>query len=197
MNIASNTFPKQRCFGNKPGQELYARYHDEEWGIPVQDEQRLFEMLILEGAQAGLSWETILKRRQAYREAFYHFDPKKVAVMTDVELQALCQNPGIIRNRLKIEAARQNAQVFLNVQQEFGSFATYLTRFVPQPIRNHWQSFSEVPSTTPVSDALARDLKQRGMKFVGSTIIYAFMQAVGLVDDHPVGCWCYARKRNF
>ncbi len=183
---------KSRCFGNKPGQAFYAQYHDEEWGVPVHDDRHLFEMLILEGAQAGLSWETILKRREGYRAAFHHFDPTKVAAMTDQDLLRLCEDERIIRNRLKIFAARQNAQVFLQIQKEFGSFDAYLWRFVNgTPIQNHWQSFQEVPVTSPESDALSKDLKKRGMKFVGSTILYAFMQAVGMVNDHLVCCWRY------
>jgi len=183
---------KTRCFGNKPHQTLYAQYHDTEWGLPSHDDQHLFEMLILEGAQAGLSWETILKRRDGYRKAFYHFDPQKVSVMTDPELEALIQNPEIIRNRLKIYSARKNAKVFLDIQKEFGSFDIYLWGFVQnQPIQNHWKHFSEVPVKTTESDALSKDLKKRGMNFVGSTIIYAFMQAVGMVNDHLVECWKY------
>jgi DNA-3-methyladenine glycosylase I len=148
-------------------------------------------MLILEGAQAGLSWETILKRREGYRKAFYHFDPFKVASMTDQELELLRQNEEIIRNRLKIYAARKNAQVFLKIQQEYGSFDRYLWAFVNgKPVINHWQSFKDIPPTTSESDALSKDLKKRGMTFVGSTIIYAYMQAVGLVNDHLVNCWC-------
>lgn len=186
---------KNRCFGNKPGQILYAQYHDEEWGVPVHDDRHLFEMLILEGAQAGLSWEAILKRREGYRAAFHHFDPVKVAAMTDQELMELCEDIRIIRNRLKIFAACQNAQVFLQIQKEFGSFDAYLWRFVNGvPIQNHWQNFKETPVTSPESDALSKDLKKRGMKFVGSTIMYAFMQAVGMVNDHPVQCWRYSRR---
>ena len=185
---------KTRCFGNKPGQAVYAQYHDEEWGVPVHDDKRLFEMLILEGAQAGLSWETILKRREGYRRAFHYFDPVKVAAMTDSELEALRHNDAIIRNRLKIYAARQNAQIFLKIQKEFGSFDAYLWAFVKnKPVRNRWKTLSEVPVTTPESDALSKDLKKRGMKFVGSTIMYAFMQAVGMVNDHWVGCWCFGK----
>ena len=184
-----------RCFGNKPNQTLYAQYHDEEWGIPQHEDQHLFEMLILEGAQAGLSWETILKRRENYRKAFHQFDPIKVAKMTDSELEAQIQNEGIIRNRLKVYSTRQNAQAFLAIQKEFGSFDTYLWRFVDnKPIQNHWQSFSEIPTDTKESDALSKDLKKRGMRFVGTTIMYAFMQAVGMADDHLKDCWCYARK---
>jgi DNA-3-methyladenine glycosylase I len=184
------TDAKIRCFGNKPQQTLYAQYHDEEWGIPVHDDQHLFEMLILEGAQAGLSWETILKRRQAYREVFHHFNPIKVAAMIDQELEALCHHKPIIRNRLKIFSARKNAQIFLKIQKEFGSFNNYLWRFVNgQPIKNHWENFQDIPTRTTISDALSKDLKKRGMSFVGSTIMYAFMQAVGLVNDHLHHCW--------
>jgi DNA-3-methyladenine glycosylase I len=168
----------------------YICYHDEEWGVPVHDDRHLFEMLILEGAQAGLSWKTILKRRDAYREAFHQFDIPKVAAMTDEELEAQLHNPGIICNRLKIFGTRQNAHVFLTIQEEFGSFDTYLWRFVDeQPLINRWASLSEVPAKTPQSDALSKDLKKRGMTFVGSTIMYAFMQAVGMVNDHMQGCW--------
>lgn len=182
-----------RCFGNKPGQELYAQYHDHEWGIPLHDDRRLFEMLILEGAQAGLSWETVLKKREGYRQAFHCFDPAKVAGMTDKELEALRENPEIIRNRLKIYAARQNARVFLEIQGEFGSFDKYVWQFVNnQPIINRWSSFQDVPVSTKESDALSKDLKKRGMTFVGSTIIYAYMQAVGMVNDHLTSCWRYA-----
>lgn len=184
----------KRCFGDKPGQELYANYHDTEWGVPVHDDQRLFEMLILEGAQAGLSWETILKRRDGYRNAFHQFDVGKVSQMSDAELNALCQNPNIIRNRLKIYATRTNARVFIQIQQEFGSFAAYLWRFVGnKQIINHWHALSDMPPSTPESDALSKDLKKRGMTFVGSTIMYAFMQAVGLVNDHIISCWRYGK----
>jgi DNA-3-methyladenine glycosylase I len=179
---------KYRCFGS--GKALYAAYHDDEWGVPVHDDRQLFEMLILEGAQAGLSWETILKRREGYRQAFFHFDPEKVAQMTDAELNRLRDNEDIIRNRLKIYATRQNARVFLEIQKEFGSFDQYVWRFVSgKPIVTRRQSLKEIPPTTPESLALSKDLKKRGMTFVGPTIIYAFMQAVGLVDDHLVNCW--------
>ena len=185
---------KIRCFGGKPGQEFYAAYHDREWGVPVHDDRRLFEMLILEGAQAGLSWETVLKKRDGYRKAFYNFDVQRVARMTDAQLARLRDNPGIIRNRLKIEAARRNARVFLEIQKEFDSFSDYLWRFVGgQPIDKRRQRPQEIPVTTPESDALAKDLKKRGMTFVGSTIIYAYMQAVGLVNDHLESCWCRRR----
>lgn len=185
---------KKRCFGGETGKEFYADYHDNEWGIPVHDDQRLFELLILEGAQAGLSWETVLKKREGYRKAFYQFDPKKVASMKDRELEALRDNPAIIRNRLKIYAARQNALVFLEIQKEFGSFDIYVWNFVKgKPIQNHWKKLKDIPATTPESEALSKDLKKRGMTFVGSTIIYAYMQAVGMVNDHLIDCWCYKK----
>lgn len=187
---------KRRCFGGQPGKEFYAEYHDNEWGIPVHDDKHLFEMLILEGAQAGLSWETILKRRQGYREAFHYFDPVKVASMTDAELNALLQNENVIRNRLKIYAARQNAQVFLKIQEEHHSFDRYVWNFVGgKPIVNHRKELSDIPPTTVESDALSKDLKKRGMTFVGSTIIYAYMQAVGLVNDHLADCWIVSHTR--
>lgn len=179
---------KTRCFGD--GKEFYAHYHDHEWGIPSHDDQHLFELLILEGAQAGLSWETILKRREGYWKAFHQFDVAKVAAMTDEELESLRENPKIIRNRLKIYAARQNAKVFLEIVQEFGSFHRYLWHFVNgKPIINKLQHLRDAPAHTPESDALSKDLKRRGMTFVGSTIIYAYMQAVGLVNDHITTCW--------
>jgi len=181
---------KVRCFGNKSNQEFYAQYHDTEWGIPSHDDRHLFELLILEGAQAGLTWETILKRRHGYQKSFYNFDPHSVAAMTDQELEQLRANPAIIRNRLKIYAARQNARVFINIQQEFGSFDAYLWRFVDnKPIVNRWHALSDMPAKTSISDALSKDLKKRGMSFVGSTIMYAYMQAVGMVNDHIVTCW--------
>lgn len=186
---------KKRCFGGQLGKELYAVYHDTEWGVPSHDDQHLFEMLILEGAQAGLSWETILKRRAGYRAAFYDFDPHKVAAMDDDELEALRGNPEIIRNKLKIYATRRNALVFLQIQQEYGSFDAYLWNYVGEnQIVNHRKHFKDVPVTTAVSDALSKDLKKRGMTFVGSTIMYAYMQAVGLVDDHLADCWKVTKK---
>lgn len=185
---------KTRCFGGKPGQEFYAHYHDHEWGVPSHDDQHLFELLILEGAQAGLSWETILKKREGYRKAFHNFDPAKVAVMSDEELESLRHNPEIIRNRLKIYAARQNAQAYLRIQQEFGSFDHYLWGFVGgESLVNHWKQFEEVPSCTPLSDSISKDLKRRSMTFVGSTIIYAYLQAVGVVNDHLSACWRYGK----
>ncbi|MBY0501528.1 MAG: DNA-3-methyladenine glycosylase I [Alphaproteobacteria bacterium] len=179
-----------RCFGGEPGKEFYAEYHDHEWGVPSHNDRHLFEMLILEGAQAGLSWETILKKREGYRKAFHHFDPHKVAFMSNMELETLRENPGIIRNRLKIYGTRQNARVFLKIQDEFGSFDSYVWRFVNgTPLINHWKHSKETPSSTPQSDALSKDLKKRGMTFVGSTIMYAYMQAVGMVNDHLISCW--------
>ncbi|MFP4457833.1 MAG: DNA-3-methyladenine glycosylase I [Clostridia bacterium] len=185
----------RRCFGDKEGQEDYAKYHDTEWGRPVHDDQKLFEFLVLEGAQAGLSWYTVLKRREGYRKAFHQFDPKKVATMTDQELEELRGDTGIIRNKLKIKSARKNAQVFLNIQEEFGSFDKYLWSYVDgKPIINHFHDYSEVPVNTDISDELSKDLKKRGMSFVGSTIMYAYMQAVGLVDDHLE--WCFIKNKN-
>lgn len=182
--------PRQRCFGNKPGQGLLAAYHDTEWGVWSDDERYLFEMLVLEGAQAGLNWETVLKKRENYRKAFYNFDVHKVAAMDDAALQRLMHNPGLIRNRLKIQSVRQNAQVFLTIQQEYGAFATYLKSFVKEAPRiGRWQKLADVPTTSPESCALSKDLKKRGMRFVGPTILYAYMQAVGLVCDHLQACW--------
>lgn len=190
-----HTAEKKRCFGGLPGKEFYAAYHDHEWGVPVHDDRHLFEMLILEGAQAGLSWEIILKRREGYRKAFHNFDPVKVAKMSDAELESVLLDQGIIRNRLKVFAARQNAEVFLEIQQEFGSFDQYVWRFVGgKPIVNHWRQFKEVPCFSKESDALAKDLKKRGMTFVGTKIMYSFMQAVGMVDDHLSDCWLRALR---
>lgn len=181
----------KRCFANDPHQELYAQYHDNEWGKPVYDDKTLFEFLILEGAQAGLSWETILKRRMGYRKAFYHFSVNKVAKMTDKELDLLCTNPDIIRNKRKIYSTRQNAQVFIAIKKEYKSFSNYLWQYVDnKPIVNNWQTARQIPTSTPISEAISKDLKKRGMSFVGPTIIYAYMQAVGLVDDHLISCCC-------
>lgn len=169
---------------------LYQSYHDLEWGVPVHDDRLLFEFLTLEGAQAGLSWITILRKREAYRIAFGGFDPAEVATFDNNRQIQLLADSGIIRNRLKISSTIGNARAFLQVQEEFGSFDSYLWRFVDgRPIRNVWPSFRDVPATTPVSDALSRDLKKRGFRFVGSTICYAFMQAVGMVNDHTTDCF--------
>jgi DNA-3-methyladenine glycosylase I len=176
--------------------EQYVEYHDLEWGVPVHNDRLLFEFLILEGAQAGLSWETILKKRDTYRAAFDGFNPAVVARYGKRKQEALLKNPGIVRNRLKIESAVQNAQAFLAVQDEFGTFAEYVWSFVAgEPQQNRWKSMSDVPARTPESDALSKDLKRRGFRFVGSTICYAFMQAVGMVNDHLVECFRYAELR--
>jgi DNA-3-methyladenine glycosylase I len=181
---------KTRCFGNGENEKYYADYHDFEWGVPVHDDRLLFEMLILEGAQAGLSWKTVLKKRDGYRKAFFNFLPDKVAALTDGYLDSLIQNPNIIRNKLKIYSARRNARVFIDIQKEFGSFDNYVWQFVNgTPIMNNWSSFEKVPATTKESDALSKDLKKRGMNFVGSTIIYAYMEAIGMVNDHLIDCW--------
>lgn len=173
---------------------LYIRYHDEQWGVPCHDDRVLFEFLVLEGAQAGLSWITILKRQEGYRRAFCQFDVHQVASMTDEDVVTLMQDTGIIRNRRKIESAINNARAFINVQQEFGSFSQYLWSFVNhQPIVNRWQTMEDVPATTDTSDRLSRDLKKRGFSFVGSTICYAYMQAMGLVNDHLVSCPSYPK----
>jgi DNA-3-methyladenine glycosylase I len=181
----------KRCTwcGNDP---LYIAYHDKEWGAPVHDDRQLFEMLILEGAQAGLSWLTILKKRDNYRQAFHRFDPGKVARYDQEDVQRLMQDKGIVRNRLKIEAAIKNARGFLQICEEHSSFANYLWHYVDnKPIINSWQTVTDIPANTPLSDRLSKDLKKRGFNFVGSTICYAFMQAVGMVNDHTVGCFRY------
>jgi DNA-3-methyladenine glycosylase I len=176
-----------RCFGDNS--ELYARYHDEEWGVPVHDDRVLFEFLILEGAQAGLSWETILRKRENYRKAFADFDPAKVARFTPARVEKLLHDEGIVRNRLKVAGAVKNAKAFLAVQKEFGSFDAFLWPLVGgKPLRNRRRTLRDIPARTPESDALSTALKQRGFTFVGSTIMYAFMQAVGMVDDHIDGC---------
>ncbi|MDF9390990.1 MULTISPECIES: DNA-3-methyladenine glycosylase I [Methylococcus] len=165
-------------------------YHDTEWGVPLHDDVKLFEYLVLDGAQAGLSWTTIIKKREAYRQAFDGFDPAAVAHYDEARIAVLLANPGIVRNRLKIESAVRNARVYLRIQDEFGSFDNYLWRFVDgMPVRNAWRDLCEIPASTPLSDTLSRDLKRRGCNFVGSTICYAFMQAAGLVNDHLVDCF--------
>jgi len=183
---------KRRC--EWAASELMTRYHDTEWGVPVHNDRRLFEFLILEGAQAGLSWETVLKKRPAYRKAFDNFEAKKIARYTSGKAKLLLANPGIIRNRLKIKAAMQNTRAFLAVQKEFGSFNRYIWQFTGgRPRINAWRSLKQLPARTAESDAMSRDLKQRGFTFVGSTICYAFMQAVGMVNDHLVGCFRYRK----
>jgi DNA-3-methyladenine glycosylase I len=180
---------KPRCAwcGTDP---MYVRYHDEEWGVPVHDDRIHFEFLILEGAQAGLSWSTILRKREAYRDAFAGFDAERVARFGPRDVERLMRNAGIVRNRLKIEAAPKNARAFLEVQDEFGSFDAYVWGFIGgKPRQNRWKAMSQVPATTPESDVLSKDLKRRGFGFVGSTVIYAHMQATGLVNDHVVACF--------
>lgn len=175
----------------------YINYHDTEWGVPVHNDRVHFEFLILEGAQAGLSWSTILKRREGYRNAFADFNPEEVARFDEAKVQELKQNPAIIRHELKIRSAISNARHFLDIQNEFGSFDTYVWQFVGgEPIVNHWESIKEVPATTKESEALSIDLKKRGFKFVGSTIIYAYMQACGLVMDHTKDCFRYQEILN-
>jgi DNA-3-methyladenine glycosylase I len=169
---------------------LYVAYHDEEWGVPVHDDRMLFEFLVLEGAQAGLSWITILRKRDAYRRAFDRFDPRKIARYDERKVAALLADAGIVRNRAKIESAIKNAKAFLEVQAEFGTFDAYQWRFVDgRPVQNRWRSMKEIPARSEQSDALSKDLKRRGFSFVGSTIVYAHMQAVGMVNDHLVGCF--------
>ncbi len=179
-----------RCAWVPENNPLYQQYHDEEWGVPVHDDKTHFEFLILEGAQAGLSWETVLKKREGYRKAFYDFDVEKCARLTDEELAERLQNPEIIRNRLKVFSVRKNAGVFIDIQKEFGSFDQYIWSFVGgTPVRRHPQSISDIPATSPESDKLSKDLKKRGMTFVGSTIMYAYLQATGLVNDHTKNCF--------
>jgi DNA-3-methyladenine glycosylase I len=182
---------KKRCDW-VPDDAVYIEYHDSEWGVPLHDDQRLFEFLILEGTQAGLSWLTILKKRENYRLALDGFDAETIAKYEPVKIRELLNNPGIVRNRLKLEAAVTNAKAFLNVQGEFGSFDRYIWQFVGgKPIRNQWRSVAEIPSRSHASDAMSKDLKRRGFTFVGTTICYAFMQAVGMVNDHTVDCFRY------
>jgi DNA-3-methyladenine glycosylase I len=172
--------------------DLMIHYHDREWGVPVHDDRTLFEFLILEGMQAGLSWETILKKRENYRQAFDNFDANKISRYNEQKIERLLNNPGIIRNRLKVRAGVQNAKSFLTVQKEFRSFDAYIWQFVDgNPIRNRWKSLKDIPATSPASDTMSKDLKRRGFKFCGSTICYAFMQAIGMVNDHVTGCFRY------
>lgn len=189
--MRANGVNRVRCAwaGDTP---LYCAYHDEEWGVPLHDDRRLFEFLILEGAQAGLSWITILKKRAEYRAAFDNFDAARVAGYGADKIQSLLQNPGIVRNRLKVESAVVNAQEFLKVQEEFGGFDEFIWHFVGgRPRQNAWKDISKIPAQTAESDAMSRELKRRGFKFVGSTICYAFMQATGMVNDHTTSCFRY------
>ncbi len=184
--------PVTRCKWAEGVSLDYIAYHDQEWGVPVHDDRVQFEFLILEGAQAGLSWSTILNKRAGYRKAFADFDPNKVARFTDKRVEKLLQDPGIVRNRLKVQSAVTNARAFLAVQEEFGSFSEYIWGFVDgKPIQNRFRRDADIPATSRQSDALSKDLKKRGFKFVGSTIVYAHMQATGLVNDHVVGCFRY------
>ena len=183
---------KIRCAWSEGVSEDYENYHDTEWGVPVVDDRTQFEFLILEGAQAGLSWSTILNKRAGYRRNFAEFDPAKVARFTERRIEKILEDPGIVRNRLKVTSAVTNAKAFLEVQKEFGSFSKYIWGFVGgRPIQNAFEKDSDVPATSPESDALSKDLKARGFKFVGSTIIYAHMQATGMVNDHVTGCFRY------
>ncbi len=176
--------------------QLYLKYHDEEWGVPVHDDRKLFEFLVLEGAQAGLSWLTVLKKRENYRKAFDKFDPHKIARYSDAKVKELLNNPGIIRNKLKVDASINNAKAFLAVQKEFGSFDKYIWQFVNyKPRINAWKTLQELPAKTKESDAMSIDMKKRGFKFVGSTICYAHMQATGMVNDHTINCFRYKESR--
>jgi DNA-3-methyladenine glycosylase I len=182
---------KHKC-GWCVGDDLYEAYHDTEWGVPVYDDDTLFEFLILETFQAGLSWITILRKRENFRKAFDDFDYKKIAEYSQKKIDSLLQDAGIIRNKLKINATVTNAQAFMEVQKEFGSFSNYIWAFTDgKPITNNWKDYKQAPATTPLSDAISKDLKKRGFKFVGSTVIYAHMQATGMVNDHEVGCFRY------
>lgn len=192
VNLLSDWVPddRTRCAWVAGGNALYYRYHDEEWGVPVHDDRRHFEFLLLEGAQAGLSWATVLNKREGYRRLFADFDPQRVARFTRRRVRLLLEDPAIIRNRLKVEAAVANAKAFLDVQREFGSFDAYIWRFVGgRPLRRRRRASREIPATTRESDGLSKDLKQRGFRFVGSTVVYSHMQAVGMVNDHLVSCF--------
>jgi DNA-3-methyladenine glycosylase I len=189
--------PMKRCPWSLAVSDAYQAYHDTEWGVPARDDRTQFEFLLLEGAQAGLSWSTVLHKREGYRKAFADFDPFKVSRFTDKRIEKLILNPAIIRNRLKINSAVTNARAFLEVQAEFDSFSHYIWGFVDgEPAQNRWRSQKQVPATSPVSDALSKDLKKRGFKFVGSTIIYAHMQATGMVNDHVTNCYRYEACRK-
>jgi DNA-3-methyladenine glycosylase I len=181
---------KKRCPWVSLKDPVMLAYHDEEWGVPVHDDQKIFEFLVLEGAQAGLSWSTVLNKRENFRRAFAGFDPKRVAAFDEKRVEALLSDPGIIRNRRKVEAAVSNAKAFLEVQSEFGSFDSYIWSFVGgEPIRNGWKSLSQIPVTSPVAQRMSADLKKRGFKFIGPTICYSHMQAAGMVNDHLVDCF--------
>jgi len=190
--MAVSERPVKRCAWPVAGDKLYEDYHDLEWGVPVYDDQKIFEFLVLESAQAGLSWRTVLHKRENYRKAFAGFDPQKVARFTSKEVDKLLLNAGIIRNRLKVEAAINNAKRFLEIQKEFGTFSKYIWGFVGgKPIKNKWKTLKDLPVMTPQAEALAKDLKKRGFKFLGPTVMYAHMQATGMVNDHRVECFRY------
>jgi DNA-3-methyladenine glycosylase I len=192
MPAAKPNVPTLRCPWSLKGNDLYVEYHDTEWGVPAWDDRTQFEFLILEGAQAGLSWSTILNKREGYREAFAGFDPERIARFGKREVARLLKNPNIVRNRLKIAATISNARAYLDFQSQHGGFAKHLWTFVGgKPLQNRWTQHKQVPATSPESDALSKDLKQRGFRFVGSTIIYAHMQATGMVNDHVTGCFRY------
>lgn len=196
IDLPRQALSAKRCAWVNMDDPLMVRYHDDEWGVPVHDDRKHFEFLILEGAQAGLSWSTILNKREGYRRAFSDFDPSKVARYTSTRLHSLTLNPQIIRNRLKIASAVNNARAFLAIQEEFGSFDAYCWQFVDgRPEVNRWKTTRQVPATSPQSDAFSKDLKRRGFTFVGSTIIYAHMQAVGMVNDHLVDCFRHSEIR--
>lgn len=187
----------KRCTWAASGDPLMIEYHDREWGVPVHEDRKHFEFLVLEGAQAGLSWAIVLRKREGYRRAFSHFDPVKVARYTEKKILKLTLDPGIVRNRLKIEAVVRNARAFLAIQKEYGSFDAYCWRFVDgRPKLNRWKTIRQIPATSPESDAFSKDLKRRGFSFVGSTIIYAHMQAIGMVNDHLVDCFRYQETRR-
>ena len=196
FKVRGNSMNRRRCSwcGEDP---LYVEYHDHEWGVPVHDDTRLFEMLVLEGAQAGLSWITILRKREQYRLAFDFFDYRKVAQYSEAAVEQLLVNPGIVRNRLKIESAIKNSRAMLNIISEYGSFSTYLWRYVDgRPIQNNFQCSSDLPSKSPISINLSKDLKKRGFSFVGPTVCYAFMQSIGMVNDHLTGCYRHAELQG-
>ncbi len=195
MKKAKTRCPTTRCPWLNLSNELYVEYHDREWGRPIHDDRLHFEMITLEGAQAGLSWETVLKKREHYRKVFANFDPNKVARFSQAKVERLMLDPGIIRNRLKIESTVSNAKAFLKLQKEVGSFDKYIWAFVGgKPIMNHFKKLSDYPSKTDISDAISKDLKKRGFRFVGSTIIYAYMQAAGLTQDHSKDCFLHGKK---
>lgn len=180
------------CGWVDPENQLYVDYHDNEWGVPLRNDRKLFEMLILEGAQAGLSWATILKKRKNYRNAFNNFDYNKIALYNNKKVRELLDDPGIVRNRLKINSAIQNAKIFIKIRTEFGSFSEYIWSFTDnKPIKNRFKSFKDIPPKTQISDKISKDLKNKGMNFVGSTIIYAYMQSIGIVNDHELSCYRY------